>query len=66
MENKLIILKSDVEKWNNIVSKYVPYDIDDPVLKQLDGEYDSNRLAATNAKAYLAEIEAHPEKYLIQ
>ena len=66
MENKLIILKSDIEKWNDIVSKYEPYDSNDPVLNQFDGEYDPNRLAATNARDYLSEIEAHPEKYLIK
>jgi trehalose/maltose hydrolase-like predicted phosphorylase len=65
MEEKLTISKSRIEKWKETLSKYTPYDDDDPVFSQFDGEYDSNRLDASNVKMLLDELEAHPEKFII-
>lgn len=39
--------------FKDLLAKAEPYDDDDPILEQLDGEQDPDRMMATIAKGFL-------------
>ena len=52
----LNITRSKIDKLRQYLNKYTPYDEDDPILTEFDGEIDAGRMKATNAKRLLEQL----------
>jgi hypothetical protein len=56
----LNITRSDIDKLREMVKKYEPFALDDPVLNETDGNADINRIKATHALMALNELGIDP------